>query len=156
MKIRPLRKNEQAPYDLLLLSDDTRESIDKNIHNGEVFVAEIAEKIIAAFILKAEEEYTVEIKNIAVMEGLQGNGVGTMLLGYIKEIAGIRGLNKLLVGTCDQCFKEMEFYKKSGFEIFNVRKNFFVDNYKDPIYENGIQIRDMVMLSVDLAKKSSA
>lgn len=96
---------------MLLLSDDTRESIDKNIHNGEVFVAEIAEKIIAAFILKAEEEYTVEIKNIAVMEGLQGNGVGTMLLGYIKEIAGIRVLISYLLARATSALKKWNFIK---------------------------------------------
>ncbi|OAI15327.1 MULTISPECIES: GNAT family N-acetyltransferase [Methylomonas] len=149
MQIRPLHENEQAPYELLLLSDDTIEAINININKGEVFIAEIADKIIAAFILKSEEKYIVEIKNIAVVRELQGQGIGTMLLKYIIRIVRARGFKKLLVGTCDQCFKEIDFYKKSGFEIFSIRKNFFLDNYKDPIYENGIQIKNMVMLLME-------
>ncbi len=151
--IRKTSKGEKIPYDLLLLSDDTKEAIDKNLNNGELFLAEINDNIIAAFILKIIEKETIEIKNIAVLEDYQGSGVGTILLKYIISISAQRGFKNLIVGTCDLCTKEIEFYKKSGFNITNTRKNFFIDNYKDPIYENGIQIKDMIMLSVDLSAK---
>jgi len=41
-------------------------------------------------------------------------------------------------------------YKKEGFEVFGVRKNYFVDNYPEPIYENGTQLKDMIMLKKEL------
>lgn len=159
MKLRPqivirrADKDEQIPYDLLLLSDDSKEAIDKNLNNGELFFAEIKNKIIAAFILKIIEKENIEIKNIAVVEDQQGRGIGTKLLDYIISISKQRGFSNLIVGTCDLCIKEIEFYKKSGFTINSTRKNFFIDNYKDPIYENGMQIKDMVMLSIDLSRK---
>lgn len=141
---------EEIPYDLLLLSDDTIEAIDKNLDGGELFVAKIEDRVEAAFILKVIETDTIEIKNIAVSENKQGKGIGTVLLDFIISKSIDENLKKLIVGTCDLCFKEIEFYKKSGFEITGVRTNFFIDNYEKPIYENGRQIKDMVMLSIDL------
>lgn len=149
IQIRNIRTGEQIPYGLLLLSDDTTEAIDKNLHNGELFVGEIGSETVAAFVLKVIQKDTIEIKNIAVKEGLQGTGIGTYLLEYIKKIAKNRRFETLLVGTCDQCTKEITFYKKTGFNITGLRKNFFIDNYQEPIFENGIQIKDMVMLSID-------
>lgn len=151
--IRKTNKDEQIPYDLLLLSDDTKEAIDKNLDNGELFLAEINDKVIASFILKIIDKETIEIKNIAVLEDQQGSGIGTILLEYIISISTQRGFQNLTVGTCDLCIKEIEFYKKSGFNVTNNRKNFFIDNYKDPIYENGMRIKDMIMLSIDLKTK---
>ncbi len=148
LQISTLKVNKQIPYNILLLSDDTIEAINKNLHNSELFVGEINDKVIAAFILKIIEKETIEIKNIAVIEDLQGKGVGTILLEYIKKIAKERNFEKLLVGTCDQCIKEIAFYKKSGFDITDVRKNFFTENYQEPICENGVQIEDMIMLSM--------
>lgn len=148
LQIRNAREEEQIPYDLLLLSDETIEAVDKNLHNGELFVGEIGGKTVAAFVLKVVKNDTIEIKNLAVAEYLQGKGVGTILLEYIKKIAKKRNFEILLVGTCDQCIQEINFYKKSGFTVTDVRKDFFVANYEEPIFENGVQIKDMVMLSI--------
>lgn len=151
--IKTINKINQIPYDLLLLSDDTKEAINKNLDNGELFVAEINGKIIAAFILKVIEKEIIEIKNIAVLETMQGKGIGTILLHYIISNSIQRDFKSLIVGTCDLCDKEIEFYKKSGFEITGIRKNFFIDNYQEPIYENGKQIKNMIILSMDLRTK---
>jgi len=153
LEIRSSKENEQIPYGLLLLSDDTMEAINKNLNNGELFIAEINQKMVAAFVIKAAAKNTIEIKNIAVIEELQGKGVGTILLGYIKKTAKERNFETLLVGTCDQCIKEIAFYRKSGFDITDVRKNFFTENYREPIFERGVQIKDMIMLSIDLNAK---
>ena len=37
-------------------------------------------------------------------------------------------------------------YQKMGFEMDSIRKGFFIDNYPEPMYENGILVRDMVVL----------
>lgn len=148
--IRQLNDSELVPYYLLLLADDTIAAIDKYLENGELFVTEIEGEIMAAFILKVESKETIEIKNIAVAEEFQGKGIGSILLKYITENVKNRGFKNLLVGTCDQCFKEIEFYKKSGFKDFKIRKDFFITNYNEPIYENDIQIFDMIVLKKDI------
>ena len=74
--IRQLKDLETVPYDLLLLADDTKEAIDQYLYYGELYVVEREEKILAAFILKSESKDNLEIKNIAVVEALQGQGLG--------------------------------------------------------------------------------
>lgn len=31
-----------------------------------------------------------------------------------------------------------------------MKKNFFIDNYPDPIFDNGVQLTDMVMLKMEI------
>lgn len=146
MTIAQITQSGKIPYGLLLLSDETKEAIDKNLDKGELYIAEENEETVASFILKSTDSNTIEIKNIAVLENLQGKGIGTILLSYIKENAKKRGFKEVLVGTCDQCKNEIAFYKKAGFIITGVRHNFFLNNYKKAIFENGQQIIDLVLL----------
>lgn len=44
----------------------------------------------------------------------------------------------------------LPFTKKNGFRKFAVKKNFFIDQYEAPIYENGVQLKDMVILKFAL------
>jgi hypothetical protein len=41
-------------------------------------------------------------------------------------------------------------YQKCGFRIVGVDLDFFIRHYPEKIYENGIQCRDMIRLSLDL------
>ena len=55
-----------------------------------------------------------------------------------------RNRYKLLrAGTGDSPLT-VPFYESCGFERAYVIKDFFIDNYDHPIYECGIQLRDMV------------
>jgi hypothetical protein len=60
----------------------------------------------------------------------------------------------MIVGTGDAAIRNLCFYRKEGFKTFGVRKGFFVENYPQPVYENGIQLKDMVMLKKDLEHSS--
>ena len=150
IEIRAESEINEMIYDLLLLSDESKAAIDKNLDNGELYVAKEGNQVIAAFILKTVQEDALEIRNIAVAEELQGKGIGTLLLRHIIDNAGKRGFKSLWVGTCDQCSLEIKFYEKSGFVVSGVRKNFFLENYDRPIYENGKQIVDMILLKMDV------
>lgn len=41
-------------------------------------------------------------------------------------------------------------YQRCGFSIESIEKDYFVRHYPDPIYENGIECRDMVRLRMEL------
>ena len=51
----------------------------------------------------------------------------------------------LQVGTGDSPLT-IPFYEKCGFKRHHVVRNFFLDNYDHPIFEEGIQLKDMVYL----------
>ena len=55
----------------------------------------------------------------------------------------------MLVGTGD--FPPiLSFYENCGFKKSHCIKNFFTDNYDHPMFEEGIQLIDMVYLKKDL------
>ena len=55
----------------------------------------------------------------------------------------------LTLGTGDN-EKTLNFYKKRGFVKTHTIKNFFIDNYSHPIFENGKQLVDMICLKKNL------
>ena len=40
-------------------------------------------------------------------------------------------------------------YQPEGFRVFAVERDFFLVNYEEPIYENGIQLKEMLRPAVD-------
>lgn len=54
----------------------------------------------------------------------------------------------MFVGTGDTP-STLSFYEHCGFRISHRLKNFFIDNYDQPIYEDGKQLTDMVYLRKD-------
>ena len=55
----------------------------------------------------------------------------------------------LQVGTGDSPLT-IPFYEKCGFVRSHSVKNFFADNYDHPIYEGGVQLKDMIYLRKQL------
>jgi ribosomal protein S18 acetylase RimI-like enzyme len=46
--------------------------------------------------------------------------------------------------------KQLALYQKVGFKKIGVRKSFYVENYPEPIFEKGVQLRDMIVLKKEL------
>ena len=149
-RIRQLYKDEKIPYDLLLLADETVEAINKYIFDCEIYVLEQENKVIAEYALQPINESEVEIKNIAVKAEFQGQDIGKLLLRDATARAKGRGFKTIIIGTGDAATKLLHLYQKEGFKIVGVRENFFVDNYPKPIFENGIQLKDMIVLRKEL------
>jgi aminoglycoside 6'-N-acetyltransferase I len=150
--IRQLGKDEKIPYDLLLLADPTQEAINKYIFNSTIYVLEQDNRIIGVYALQTVSRTAIEIKNIAIATAYQGRGMGKLLLRDAVLRAKEKGFKTIIVGTGDASTKQLCLYKEEGFEVFDFRKNYFVDNYSKPIYENDIQLKDMVMLRKELKK----
>ncbi|MCG8642461.1 MAG: GNAT family N-acetyltransferase, partial [Desulfobacterales bacterium] len=55
----------------------------------------------------------------------------------------------MLVGTGDIPWI-LQFYQKNGFRSSHRVKDFFTDNYDHPMFEDGVQLVDMVYLSKSL------
>lgn len=149
-RIRQLGKDEKIPYDLLLLADETVEAINRYIFDCEIYVLERENRIIAEYSLQILNADEVEIKNIAIATDYQGHGIGRLLLRDAVDRAKVRGFKTIIIGTADASIKLLRFYQKEGFEVFGVKRRFFVDNYPKPIYEGGKQLRDMIMLKKEL------
>ena len=152
MKTRRLQKEEEIPYELLLLADETREAINRYIHQSDIFVIDQENTILAVCVLYPLDKTRMEIKNIAVAEKLQGQGIGSFLLEDAASRAGNAGYREIIVGTPESSYNLLDFYEKAGFIKYDRKANFYIDNYPAPIIENGVQLRDMIMLKKALTK----
>lgn len=86
----------------------------------------------------------LEIKNIATDSQFHGKGYGKALIEFVAwKYTGAYSI--LQVGTGDSP-STIPFYEKCGFTRSHVVKNFFVDNYDHPIYDDGVQLIDMIYL----------
>lgn len=150
MTIRPLNQNEQPPMELLLLADPSQELVEEYIRRGECFVAETDEGIVGVYVLLKTRPGTVELVNVAVDERFQGRGIGKQLVNHAVERARSLGFQTIEIGTGNSGVGQLALYQKCGFRITGVDRDFFLRHYSEPIYENGIQVIDMVRLSQDL------
>ena len=90
-----------------------------------------------------------EIQELAIAAGRHGQGLGKQFVRWIVDEARRRGKAALLVGTANAGIDQIAFYQKCGFRMDHIRPNYF-RYYDTPIYENGIQIRDMLVFRYDL------
>ena len=139
-----------VPYELLLLADPSRKMIQGYLQESEMFVAQLNEETIGILALLPLNAELAEIKNVAVAPELQGKGIGTALIQHAERHAVAQGFLTLQIGTANSSFSELRLYQKLGFEISRIIPNFFVDNYQEPIIEDGIQAKHMIMLSKSL------
>ncbi|MGO5073549.1 GNAT family N-acetyltransferase [Clostridium sporogenes] len=146
MEIRIIKENKRSFLDLLLLADEQESMIDKYLESGEMF-ALYDRDLKSICVVTNEEEGIYEIKNLATYEKYQGQGYGSRLIKYIFEYYK-DNCKTMFVGTGDSPLT-IPFYKHCGFKISHRVENFFADNYDHPIYENGIQLIDMVYLKKD-------
>ena len=140
---------ELAPMDLLLEADPSQESIAQYLSSSRCYAAKLDNDIVGVCLVAELSPDSVEIYNIATKPSLQAQGVGGQLLNYTLE--SIRNSNqyngKKLVELSTGTFgHQLSFYQRHGFRLDRVVKNNFLDNYSEPIYENGIQHKDMLRL----------
>ncbi|NML71056.1 GNAT family N-acetyltransferase [Chryseobacterium sp. RP-3-3] len=150
--LKKMDPGSDIPYELLLLADETVEAIDQYIFDSDIYLLHHDVQNIAVMALYQNSNTELEIKNMAVIESYRSQGIGTILIDQAKEIAKENGYTTLAVGTSDTGFQQIKFYEKNGFIKKGVRKDFFIENYAAPIYENGLQMRDMIILTHDLSK----
>jgi len=144
--IEVLGAAQPIPYELLELADPSKTHIEAYLKNRTCYLAKIGKETIGVMVLLELDATNIELKNIAIMPSLQGKGYGKALLGHAINVSRVLGYHKLTVGTGNSSIGQLAFYQKSGFEIQHIIKNYFVDHYPEPIFEDGIQCKHMVVL----------
>lgn len=148
--IRALQPNEPHPVPLLLLADPEIEVVNSYKDRSLCFVMEREEQIIGVYALLPTRPQTIELVNIAVAAEEQGKGYGRQLALHAIVTAASLGYKMIEVGTGNSSMKQLSLYQKCGFRIVGVDLNFFTRHYAEPIYEDGIQCRDMIRLEMEL------
>lgn len=129
--------------ELLLIADPEEAVLDAYIGECELAEYEKDGVVLGVAALLNLPDGSVELKNIAVSPLAQRGGIGSALLRFVSARVGGR---RLIVGTADVSSEALAFYERNGFSRFGVIPNFFLDHYAEPVFDNGRQCRDMILL----------
>ncbi|KRK97811.1 hypothetical protein FD04_GL000782 [Secundilactobacillus odoratitofui DSM 19909 = JCM 15043] len=135
---------------LLLSADPDEQMIESYIHRAEIRVAKSADQIVGVICTLTTRPLTVEIVNLAVRDDYQNHGIGAQLINEVIQHCRAEKVTTLAIGTGSTSFGPLYLYQKLGFRMVGVDRDFFVRHYSRPIEENGLVLRDMIRLELNL------
>ncbi len=147
MEIRKIETDKKQYLDLLLLADEQEDMIDRYLERGTMYVLEDG-GVKAQCVVTDEGDNVLELKSIAVEPNWQDRGYGKAMVDFLVQTYKEQ-YRVLQVGTGDSP-STIPFYEACGFRRHHLVKNFFTDHYDHPIYEDGVQLVDMVYLQREM------
>lgn len=151
LKIELITDISKVPFHLLLLADPSMEQVNQYVQSGKCYVARQGIVIIGVLVMDKIDTQTVEIKNIAIDTSYQGKGFAKQLLQFAKQSSKTEGFQKITIGTGNSSINQLALYQKQGFEIVRIEKDFFTNHYTEPIIENGILCKHMIILEQQIS-----
>ncbi|MET4693467.1 GNAT family N-acetyltransferase [Endozoicomonas lisbonensis] len=139
---------EQLSITLLLEADPSEDNVRAYLKNSRCYRAEIRQKTVGVCVLTKKSDDCFELMNIAVAPGMQAQGIGTRLLNFVISEVEASGAHRIELGT-GTFGHQLGFYQKAGFRAERVERDFFLKNYDQPVFENGIQHKDMLRLAIE-------
>lgn len=148
-KIAQLPINEispsEVPISLLLLADPSEKKIASYLSVSKCFTVWFGEEVVGACVVMPTHRNAYELMSISVAPSYQQKGIGTQLLRHTIASIEKLGAEQLEVGTGTFGY-QLKFYQRQGFRVSSIDKDFFIKNYEEPIFEDGIQLKDMLRL----------
>ena len=146
MRIRQIEAADPLPIELLLLADPNEAVVRQYCNTEKVFLGELGQRNIGVYVLAhTQSPSQAEILNIAISPDFQQLGYGRKLVQHAIQTARTLGKRQIRVGTGNSSIYQIGFYQKCGFELIDIRKNYFVEKYPDPIMENGIRCKHLLL-----------
>ncbi|MBN3494656.1 GNAT family N-acetyltransferase [Vibrio neptunius] len=141
---------EYVPLPLLLEADPSEENIQSYLRKSQCFVAEDDEgNSIGVMVVLPHSQSLVELMNASVLPTCHGRGIGSHLLAFALRELKSSGVKRVELGT--GCFGyQLKFYQRLGFRVDAILKDHFLTHYSEPIFEDGIQHKDMLRLYLEL------
>ncbi len=136
-----------APMELLLIADPSEDKVRSYLPRSRCFVAQSNGAVVGACAVLPLKAGVYELMSIAVHPDHQKCGHGGALLEWVIVFFRKSGARRLEVGTGSFGY-QLAFYQRHGFRVDCIDRDFFTKNYNEPIFENGIQLRDMLRLAL--------
>lgn len=147
MKLHVIK--DKYPWDLLLLADPDKAAINRYLETSDCYEARDEAVLVGVAVLRKVNPKVFELMNIAVSPQHQKQGYGGRILTTLIQLLKDRKAEKLEVGTGTFGYP-LKFYQQYGFRVTAIKKDFFLENYPEPVIEEGLQHKDMLMLSMAL------
>lgn len=150
LSIKEITDKNMIPWKLLLDADPSKKVVEEYLIDGKLYGAYLKEKLIGEFVLVKLSNTVWELKNIAVDKEYRGKGFGKKMIIDAIEKAKDFAAKSIEVGTGNSSLGNIAIYKKCGFKITGIEKDFFVKNYQEEIIENGIRCTDMLRMTMKI------
>ncbi|WP_028582078.1 GNAT family N-acetyltransferase [Desulfogranum japonicum] len=148
--IRQISEKE-VPMSVLLHADPSEKCIEKYLTGAKCFGVFVDGFLVGVCVTNSIDAKIWELFNIVVIPEKQKQGFGKKLLEFVINYFQENGAKSLEIGTGTFGY-QLLFYQRFGFRVGSIRKNFFIDNYSDPIYEQGVQLKDMLRLCLEFKR----
>lgn len=123
------------------MADEQESMIDAYLERGDLFALYDGD-LKSICVVTDEGNGLFEIQNIATDKKYQQQGYGRKLILYIFDYYKDK-CKTMLVGTGD--VPEMrKFYEGCGFVYSHKIKNYFIEHYDHPMFENGVMLCDKI------------
>lgn len=140
---------QHLPLELLLLADPEPKQIQRYLPACQGISLQLEQQLLGAALVQPMGDSKYEIMAIAVQPEAQQQGYGSLLLRWLLDYYRQQGAQQLAVAT--GCFGyQLGFYQRQGFRVEQIRKNFFLEHYAEPVFEQGIQHFDQLYLVCQL------
>lgn len=153
-KAKPIEIQEAnpdaVPLALLLEADPEEGHVRTYLLRSQCLVARVDGRVAGVALVLPRSAEVHELMNIAVEPVCRGRGVGTALLKWVITEVREAGAHRLEVGT-GTFGPQLAWYQRAGFRPFAVDRDHFLRAYTTPIFEGGLQHRDMLRLAIDFA-----
>ncbi|MGY3750035.1 GNAT family N-acetyltransferase [Vagococcus acidifermentans] len=143
----------EGHFELLLDADPSKELVAEYMARGMAFEAIDDEELVGVMVLLPTRPRTIEIMNIAVAADKRRQGIGQTLLRYALEYAQNNSYKYIEICTGTTSIGQLYLYQKMGFRFAGIERDFFLENYDEPIVENGLRLRDKVVLKQQIVPK---
>ncbi|MBN7798769.1 GNAT family N-acetyltransferase [Parahaliea mediterranea] len=137
------------PLGLLLEADPSTESISSYLPDSWCFAVSQQSDLLGVAVAGMIGPAIAEIYNISVYPEHQGRGIGSDLLKFTLASLADRDVKRVELGTGSFGY-QLGYYQRIGFRVDSIIKDHFLSNYSAPIFENGIQHKDMLRLYIDI------
>lgn len=149
-RIISLPDSVPPPMGLILMADPNQEQVAEYLPYCLILVAIDSDLTVGVLALSPEGKTRAEIKVLAVAPGYRRKGIGKLLLQEAGERARRLGFTELQVCTGNSSIKPFQLYQQAGFELTDVRWNYFTHHYPQPIVEEGIVCKHQLLLTKSL------
>ncbi|NTU82132.1 MAG: GNAT family N-acetyltransferase [Chloroflexales bacterium] len=145
----------EAVVPLLLLAEPSEPSLRWSLNHmaDTVYRTDLNSEPVGAATMRWQGD-PAEILELAVATDQQGRGLGRRLVQLLADEARRRGKQQLIVGTANSSIGNIAFYQKCGLRMDHVRHDYFWYERR-PLFENGIQKRDLLVFRLDLREEGS-
>ena len=135
---------------LLLDADPDERQVAAHLAHGELHVVRRNGIPVGVVVICRKTVDTWEIMNCSVAPDHRRQGCGTALVRHALDVIGGKGARYAELGTSDASPGPMALSRNCGFYVTGTLRNHFLDNYPEPVWDNGVQCIDMIRMRADI------